>query len=93
MAIKIDMEKTYDRLSWSFISDTLEEAMIPGILRRLIIKCLTSASMQVLWNGEFKKDFTPSGGVKQGDLISPYLFVLTMERLGHMIQGAVNDGR
>lgn len=36
--------------------------------------------------------FQPSRGVRQGDLLSPYLFVICMEKLAHMIQAAMNDG-
>lgn len=53
---------------------------------------MTTSRMQVLWNGEFTEEFAPSCGVMQGDPMSPYLFVLTMERLGHEIRGAVENG-
>lgn len=49
--------------------------------------CVTSASMQVLWNGEMSDSFL------QGDPLSPYLFVLGMERLGHLIDRATEEKR
>lgn len=49
--------------------------------------------MQVLGNDGFIEDFVPSRAVRQGDLISPYLFVLTMERLGHAMQRVVSNGK
>ncbi|KAE8719829.1 hypothetical protein F3Y22_tig00109925pilonHSYRG00012 [Hibiscus syriacus] len=72
MAIKIDLEKAYDRLEWPFIDDTLDP---------------------VLWNGAMSASFNPSRGLRQGDPLSPYLFVMCMKRLGHAITGAVNNGR
>ncbi|KAE8733280.1 hypothetical protein F3Y22_tig00001349pilonHSYRG00017 [Hibiscus syriacus] len=42
MAIKIDLEKAYDRLEWPFIDDTLKELRIPDKLRILIMRCVSS---------------------------------------------------
>lgn len=56
MAIKINMEKAYDRLRWEFIKDTIEDAKLPSKLVRSIMHCVSSPTMQVLWNGEFTKE-------------------------------------
>ena len=58
----------------------------------LIMQCLTSSSMQVLWNGKPSSTFKPQRGIRQGDPLSPYIFVLCMERLSHMITAAVSQG-
>ncbi|KAH9699193.1 putative ribonuclease H protein [Citrus sinensis] len=85
MAIKIDLEKAYDRLNWNFIHDTLMELALPFDLIYLIMECITSNRMNILWNGELTGDFAPSRGVRQGDALSPYIFVLCIERLSHGI--------
>lgn len=54
--------------------------------------CVTSASFQVLWNGSMMDEFQASLGIRQGDPLSPYLFVLCMERLGHLVEEAINNG-
>ncbi|KAH9666802.1 putative ribonuclease H protein [Citrus sinensis] len=59
MAIKVDLEKAYDWLNWDFIFDTLQQTGIPTHLSRLIMDCVTSASMSILWNGEVTGTFTP----------------------------------
>lgn len=92
MAIKINIEKAYDRLRWDFIKDTLDDAKIPYKVARLIMNFVTSSSMQILWNGGFTYVFVQSKGVRQGDPMSPYLFVLTIERFGHAIRGQFRRG-
>ena len=92
MAIKVDLEKAYDRLSWDFIYETLREFGLPTILVRLIMECITTATMQLLWNGEITESFTPSRGIRQGDPISPYIFVLCIERLSHGVNDTVKRG-
>ena len=66
---------------------------IPGFLVNVIMKCLSSTSMQVSWNGRLSTSFKPSRGVRQGDPLSPYIFVLCMERLSHAISMEVMNGR
>ena len=93
MTIKIDFEKAYDRLKWDFIRDTLVEMNIPLRLLEIIMECVSTVSFQVLWNGEKTEPFKPSRGIRQGDPLSPYLFVLCMERLNQVIEEAVISGR
>lgn len=57
------------------------------------MQCVTTPTLQVLWDGRFTKDFSSTNGIRQGDPISPYLFVLTVERLGHVITKSVESGR
>ena len=92
MAIKVDLEKAYDRLNWDFIHNTLQETGLPNDMIQIIMKCITSVTMKVLWNGEVSDEFVPSRGIRQGDPLSPYIFVLCVERLSHGINNAVTVG-
>ncbi|XP_061373781.1 uncharacterized protein LOC133316100 [Gastrolobium bilobum] len=89
MAIKLDLEKAYDRVSWSFLEETLHLTGMSKKLVDLIMTCVSSPSMNILWNGTQTDYFSPSRGIRQGDPFSPYLFVLCIERLGHLINSAV----
>ena len=92
MTIKIDFEKAYDRLKWDFIRNTLEEMNFPIRMVEVIMECITSPTMRVLWNGEPSEVFQPSRGIRQGDPLSPYLFVLCMERFNQVIEEAIIQG-
>ncbi|QHO25231.1 Putative ribonuclease H protein [Arachis hypogaea] len=92
MAIKIDLEKAYDRLKWCFVEETLADIGLPQNLVNLILSCISTPKMRILWNGEELEEFTPSRGIRQGDPISPYIFVLCIERLSQLINAAVDHG-
>lgn len=64
MAVKIDLEKVYDRLEWSFIRDTLTLFNIPPHLRDVIMSCVSSSSIEVLLNGDSLEPFNPSRGIR-----------------------------
>ena len=86
MAIKIDLEKAYDRIEWSFIREMLTLFNFPVNLIKLIMNCVSSVSTSLLFNGGSLDPFLPSRGIRQGDPLSPYLFILCMEFLGHLIK-------
>nr|YP_010833493.1 hypothetical protein QLP06_mgp004 [Jatropha curcas]WFG81119.1 hypothetical protein [Jatropha curcas] len=67
MVIKVDLEKAYDRIRWDFLYDTLLEVGLPFHFVRIIMDCVTSSSMSILWNGSKTDMFYPSRGVRQGD--------------------------
>ena len=93
MAIKVNLEKAYDRLNWGFIEDTLKDVGIPIKMLSVIMRCISSSSVRLLWNGQPTDEFLPSRGIRQGNPLSPYIFVLCMERLAHLISTEVqNEG-
>lgn len=51
---------------------------------------VSSCELSILWNGESLKPFTPTRGLRQGDPLSPYLFILAMEKLASFIQSSIN---
>ena len=64
MTIKIDLEKVYDRLKWSFIRDTLSLFRFPSHLIKLIMSCVSSLSISILFNGGALDPFLPSRGIR-----------------------------
>lgn len=92
MAIKVDLEKAYDRLYQDFIHETLLLASLPESLINLIMNCVTTHSMQVVWDGEVSHSFNPSRGIRQRDPLSLYLFVICIEQLARLIKDRFSNG-
>lgn len=86
MAIKIDLEKAYDKLEWIFIKSMLNRYNLPDNVIKLVMSCISSVSTSILFNGGSLESFCPTRGIRQGDHLSPYIFILYTEFLGQLIQ-------
>lgn len=60
MALKLDLEKVYDRISWPFLDVVLRQVSFSSSLSSLINFCVSSTSFSVLWNGKQLDSFQPS---------------------------------
>lgn len=89
MALKLDMSKAYDRLEWSFVGKTLSAKGYPQSMVSLIMRCIPSVSYQVLIKGQPSTSFCPNRGLRQGDPLSPYLFILCVDVLSGIIHKCV----
>ncbi|KAJ1702307.1 hypothetical protein LUZ63_002086 [Rhynchospora breviuscula] len=86
--LKIDFLKAFDMVDWSFLNTILTQRNFPPNYISWINLLLTTASSSVLLNGCRSRPFKHKRGVRQGDPISPFLFLLATDVLARMLQGA-----
>lgn len=91
-AMKIDLAKAFDSVNWRFLLNTLRAMNMPHQFVRWIELCVCSPSFSVQVNGELAGFFQSKRGLRQGCALSPYLFVICINVLSHMLDKAAARG-
>jgi hypothetical protein len=92
LLFKLDIRKAFDNVRWDFLMDLLQKRGFPSRFRNWIIALLTTSSSRILLNGVAGRPIRHGRGLRQGDPLSPLLFVIAIDPLAHILEKATSVG-
>ena len=84
-ALKLDMSKAYDRVEWHFLQGMMERLGFDRRWINLMMQCVSTVSYKIRVNGVLTENINPSRGLRQGDPLSPYLFLICAEGFSSLL--------
>ena len=91
-AYKLDLSKAYDRVDWVFLEEVMHKMGFSCRWIRWIMSCVTTVRYSVKFNGALLEAFSPTRGLRQGDPLSPFLFLFVVDGLSALLRSEISSG-
>lgn len=92
VALKLDISKAYDRVRWDYLHCRMRTMGFSEKWIQWIMLCVTTVSYSISFQGSLLGPINPTRGLRQGDPLSPYLFLLCVEGLSKDLTAAGSSG-
>ncbi|KAA3467246.1 reverse transcriptase [Gossypium australe] len=90
-ALKLDISKAYDRVEWDFIESMRKMQGFCNRWIKLVMKCVQTVTYSVVINGIQGAEYKPARGIRQGDPLSLYLFIIYAEGFSKLLNKAKRE--
>lgn len=91
LILKVDIEKAFNSISWNFIETIVTLYNFPPSFIKITVSCLKNIIYIPIIKEKKKQSFIPSRGIRQGDPISPSIFILAMKFLNKLIENKIEE--
>ena len=86
LLLKLDLSESYDWVDWTFLGSVLQAFGFDHEVRKLISQLISTSTLAILVNGAPSNFFKPLRGLRQGDPLSPILFIIMAKCIGRLIE-------
>jgi hypothetical protein len=90
-AYKLDLSKAYDRVDWVFLEEDMHKMGFSHRWIQWIMSCVTTVRYSVKFNAALLEAFSPMRGLRQGDPLSPFLFLFVADGLSILLQSEIDS--
>lgn len=89
MVFKVDFEKTFDSVDWKYFKTVMVKMNFPTLSRKWVIKCVSTTLASVLVNRSPTNEFKFERGLRQGDHLSPFLFLVAVDEINVLLKASM----